>query len=285
MRMRDIVVVLDGSARSDAVLGAAIGIARRLDAHLTGLCPLEMLVPADLGLALVGYPAIVALPETASQLESRARERAEIIEAGFRERLRRDDIRGDWHLAVGDSERVVADMARATDLLVLGQHDPGEPTATVARRLVEDALMTTGRPLLLIPFAGRFDTVGSNVLLGWNGSREAARAAHDALLLIKPGAEMTVLSIVSPGRGATLEVPGAEIAEHLARHGLKVSVARTVAGDGVSDADLLLNYAADSGADLLVAGGYGHSRTRELALGGVTRALLARMTLPVLMSH
>lgn len=285
MRMRDLVVVLDGSARSDAVLGAAIGVARRLDAHLTGLCPLEMLVPADLGLALVGYPAIVALPETASRLESRARERAEIIEAGFRERLRRDDIRGDWHLAVGDSERVVADRARATDLLVLGQHDPADPNATVARRLVEDALMTTGRPLLLIPFAGRFDTIGSNVLLGWNGSREAARAAHDALLLIKPDAEMTVLSIVSPGRGTTFEVPGAEIAGHLARHGLKVSVARTVAGDGVSDADLLLNYAADSGADLLVTGGYGHSRTRELALGGVTRTLLARMTLPVLMSH
>jgi nucleotide-binding universal stress UspA family protein len=283
--LRDLLVVLDGSARSEIQLALSVGLARRHDAHLTGFCPLEFLLPADLGFALSAYPEMLALQEAASQLEVQVRAKAGSIEAAFREQLRRNDVKGDWQIAT-DSVEAIARRARVADLLVLGQVDPDHRLPPAARHLIEDALMNAGRPLLLVPYAGRFDTIGTNVLLGWNGTREAARAAHDALPLIAPSATVTVLTVEhATGAAKSEDVPGADMAEHLARHGLRVSAARTVADRSISDADALLGYASDSGADLLVVGGYGHSRMREMILGGATRELLQHMTLPVLMSH
>jgi nucleotide-binding universal stress UspA family protein len=122
-------------------------------------------------------------------------------------------------------------------------------------------------------------------LVGWNASREASRAVHDALPLLAK-AESTCVFLANPKRGLAAhgEEPGADIARHLARHGLKVEVAKTIADD-VADSALLLNHASDMGADLLVMGAYGHSRLREFILGGVTRSLLREMTVPVLLSH
>jgi nucleotide-binding universal stress UspA family protein len=189
-------------------------------------------------------------------------------------------------VATGVAVDDVARRARAADLLVLGQTDPDHPLPPMARHLVEDALMNSGRPLLIVPFAGRFETIGTNVVVGWNGTREAARAVHDGLLLIETTATVTVLTVERPRSEADFQqVPGADLAEHLARHGLKVSADRTVTDGSISYGDALLAYASDTGADLLISGGYGHSRARELILGGVSRELLDHMTLPVLMSH
>jgi nucleotide-binding universal stress UspA family protein len=286
MKLRDLLVVLHGSARSNAVLSLALGLARRHDAHLTGFCPLELLYPTNLGFALSGYPEAVALQEAANRFEAQAQGKAQTIEADFREQLRRENVRGDWQVATGVAVDDVARRARAADLLVLGQTDPDHPLPPMARHLVEDALMNSGRPLLIVPFAGRFETIGTNVVVGWNGTREAARAVHDGLLLIEPTATVTVLTVERPRSEADFQqVPGADLAEHLARHGLKVSADRTVTDGSISYGDALLAYASDTGADLLISGGYGHSRARELILGGVSRELLDHMTLPVLMSH
>jgi nucleotide-binding universal stress UspA family protein len=150
---------------------------------------------------------------------------------------------------------------------------------------LEAALIDSGRPVLAIPYAGNFESIGQRVLVGWNASREASRAVHDALPLLAK-AESTCVFLANPKRGLAAhgEEPGADIARHLARHGLKVEVAKTVADD-VADSALLLNHASDMGADLLVMGAYGHSRLREFILGGVTRSLLREMTVPVLLSH
>lgn len=286
MKLLDLLVVLDGSERSNVPLGLALGLARRHDAHLTGLCPLELLYPTNLALGLTGYPEALALQEAANRFEAQAQAKAQSIEAEFREQLRRNNVPGDWQVATGLAVDEVARRARTADLLVLGQTDPDHPLPPIARHLVEDALMNAGRPLLIVPFAGNFDTIGTNVLIGWNESREAARAAHDALLLIEPTATVTVLTVERARSSAdSPQAPGADMAEHLARHGLKVSAARTVTDRSISYADAILAYASDSGADLLVTGGYGHSRARELILGGVSRELLDHMTLPVLMSH
>lgn len=146
--------------------------------------------------------------------------------------------------------------------------------------------MTAGRPLLLIPYAGRFATVGANALVGWTPTRESARAVHDALPLLLPDAKVTVLSVeTAKSESQPGILPTANVADHLARHGLAVTAARTVTTSGLSPADALLDYASDISADLLVVGGYGHSRTREMIMGGVTRDLLQHMTVPVLMSH
>ncbi len=284
MALHDLVVLLDGSPRDEARLNVALGLARRDDAHVTGLCPQELLLPSDMSFALGGYPDLWAIPEFAQQIETEARAKAGIIEAGFRDRLRREGVRGDWVFDTGPLIPAVVHRVQAADLLVIGQNDPENPPSVVARALIEDVLMVAGRPLLLIPYAGTFETVGKNVLVGWTRTRESARAVHDALPLFAPAARVTVLTVEARAQD-TRVLPTADIAEHLARHGLTVAAARTVVSDGLAAADALLDYACDVGADMLVVGGYGHSRTREMILGGVTRDLLRFMTLPVLMSH
>jgi nucleotide-binding universal stress UspA family protein len=286
MALRDLVVLLDGSSRDEIKMAVAVELARRNDAHLTGLCPLELLLPADMSFALGGYPELWALPDFAKQLDSQARAKAALIETGFRELLRREGINGDWVLEPGFLIPSVTRRAHATDLIVIGQADPENPLPGSARTLIEDTLMTAGRPLLLIPYAGRFDKIGTNALVGWTPTRESARAVHDALPILSPGAKVLVLTVEAPRAGEDSQVlQTADIAEHLSRHKLDVSAARTVVTDGLSPADALLDYASDMGADLLVVGGYGHSRTREMIMGGVTRDLLRHMTVPVLMSH
>lgn len=284
MGLRDLVVLLDGSARDGAKLGVAVELARRHDAHLTGLCPLELLVPPDVSFALGGYPDLWAMPEFARQIESQAKAKAAMIEGEFRELLRREAITGDWLFETGALIPAVVQRVQATDLVVIGQLDPENPLPEVGRSLVGDVLMSAGRPLLIIPYAGMFQSVGANTLIGWTPTRESARAVHDALTLLAASSKVTVLT-VETSRPDFKVVPAAEIAEHLARHGLNVSAARTVVTDGLSPADALLDYASDIQADLLVVGGYGHSRTREMIMGGVTRDLLQHMTVPVLMSH
>jgi nucleotide-binding universal stress UspA family protein len=286
MKLRDLVVLLDGTVRDEAKLAVAIGLARRHDAHLTGLCPLELLLPADMSFALGGYPDLWALPEFANKIEGESRTKAALIEGPFREMLRREGLKGDWLLETGPLIQAVTRRTRAADLVVVGQADPDHPLPPAARTLVEDILMTAGRPLLLVPYAGRFESVGTNALIGWTPTRESARAVHDALPLLTPSGKVTVVTVELPGSASdTRAVPAADIAEHLARHGLAVTAARTFVSDGLSAADVLLDYASDIDADLLVVGGYGHSRTREMIMGGVTRDLLQHMTLPVLMSH
>ncbi len=141
--------------------------------------------------------------------------------------------------------------------------------------------MNSCRPVIALPFAGEFKTLGRRVLVAWNGSREAARATHDALPFLTQADKVMVLSVNATGEE---HIPGADISTHLARHGVGVEIHNRVQGNiGVGDA--ILNAASDYGADLLVIGAYGHSRLRELVLGGVTRHLLRHMTVPVLMSH
>jgi nucleotide-binding universal stress UspA family protein len=137
--------------------------------------------------------------------------------------------------------------------------------------------------VLVVPRYGTFDTVGERVLVAWNGSREATRAVHDALPILKLATKVTVLSI-DPERDTGDRIPSADIALHLARHGVAAEGTSTVGLD-ISVGDLLLSRAADLGADLIVMGAYGHSRMRELVLGGATRHILQHMTVPVLMSH
>ena len=283
MRLRDLLLVLDGSARDAARLETALELARTVGAHLTGLCPLELLLPADLAFALGGYPEALALQSAVEQLQDQANARAATIEAEFRAGLARAGVNGDWRTAPGPVGPAIAAAARHADLTVIGQDDPDHRVPPAGRHMIEDVLLAAGRPLLLLPYAGRFPAIGRNVLVAWTPTREAARAVGDALGLIEPAAQVTVLTVARAGGGDA--VPGAEIAAHLARHGLAVTAARSVSDGQIHEADMLLSYAADLGADLLVMGGYGHSRVRELTLGGVTRSVLRHMTLPVLMSH
>jgi nucleotide-binding universal stress UspA family protein len=307
--LKDILVVLDANAQSGPRLALAISLAERFGAGLAGLCPHALLTAPEPEEAPRPYPspfglqgvADVATASTAPLVVagSRPNNRAELAERigeAFREALAEASLRGSFETEIGAPAAAVVRRARAADLVVLGQPDPDDPLASAARSMIEDTLLLGGRPVLVVPYAGQFPAVGNNVLIGWSETREAARAAHDALALLAPGAKMTLLSV---HRGALTppgtELPAAEAARHFARHGIEVKPAEAIAEGlsaptyvvrpDVTEADALLNYASDTGADLLVVGGYGHSRARELVLGGVTRSLLHTMTLPVLMSH
>src|SRR5690606_4452572 len=148
-----------------------------------------------------------------------------------------------------------------------------------------DFVMRCGRPVLLVPYAGRFEAVGRRVLVAWDAGREAARAVRDALPLLKRAEHVEVVSFNPDRPGARHgPIPGADLAAYLARHDVKVHVSQQH-GDDIEVGEQILSRAADLHSDLIVMGAYGHSRLRELALGGATRTLLASMTVPVLMSH
>ena len=295
--LRDIVVVLDDSPASAMRLDLAVALAQQHDAHLTGFSALDLLVPPR----TVTQPRVPPLLDTlsASQVlnwssvtvasypdgDGQAAEKAEGIEARFRDRLRSGALRGEWCMTDGNVSEAVVSRARHADLVILGQVDPDHPPPPQGRQLAEDVLMTSGSPILVVPYIGRFETCGTKVLIGWNNSREAARAVSDAMPMLAKASSITILEASPVARKqAANDVTCADVASHLAHHGINARSARTVL-NGIAASDILLSYAADLTADLLVVGGYGHSRLRELILGGVTRGLLQHMTLPVLMSH
>src|SRR5262249_32763384 len=139
----------------------------------------------------------------------------------------------------------------------------------------------SGRPVLVVPYIQKGPLKLDRVLVAWDGSRNAARAIADAMPLL---AKAKTVEVVIVGKGKSDEIPGADIAQHLARHDLKVELKRIVSPE--SDiASTLLSHIADTAADFIVMGGYGHSRLREFIYGGVTRSILSSMTVPALMSH
>ena len=284
MSFKDILVHVDSSPRCAERVMVAANLARQFDAHLTGLYVVD-LPPPDV---FYGFPSAFMDVQRAEDVIERMRatriEEAGAAEAGFRAALAGAGVNGEWRLIEGPVAEVVSLHTRYADLIVVGQTDPSENSGRAADVSVK-TLMTSGRPLLVVPFAGSFGTLGQNVLVGWNASGEAARAINDALPILQAAKKVTVLAI-NPRRGigGDGDVPAADIALHLARHGVKAEAAHTIATD-ISEGDALISYLSDIGADMLVCGMYGHSPLREMAFGGVTRSLLGEMTVPVFMAH
>lgn len=285
MAIRDILVHLDASARSDVRLAVATDLAQRHGAHLTALFVIDQLSAAFFYGDIGGFVDAQLVEEMMDRIRERAMVDARRVEQGFRERLRRDGIEGEWRLVEGIAAETVALHARYADLAVLGQHDPDDTALPGAAEVIASTLLSGGRPVLVVPYTGPIATLGQTVLVAWKSNRESARALNDALPLLRQAQSVTVLAVnPEDGIGGDGDVPAADIALHLARHGIKATAAHTVAAE-ISVGDALLNHADEMGADLIVAGGYGHARLREFAFGGVTRTLLTTMTVPVFLSH
>lgn len=277
MSLKDVLVHVGSDPACPARLDVAARLAVWHDAHLTGLH--VMAAPP-----IPGYIE-VELPRAVHELQARRlREEAERARQAFEAAARAVGApRIEWRAVEGDILATTRLHARHADLAVVGQGvDVDDPTGAL-RVLPEELALSTGRPVLVVPRYGSFPAVGDHVLVGWNASREAARAVNDALPLLRRAQRVTVLT-VDPGDEPERRIPGADIALHLARHGVNAVVAQTRGAD-ISVGDVLLSYAADVGADLIVCGAYGHSRLREMVLGGATRHLLQHMTVPVLMAH
>jgi nucleotide-binding universal stress UspA family protein len=174
-----------------------------------------------------------------------------------------------------------ARIARCFDLVIVGQADPDKITADNV--IVEAALLGSGRPIIIVPYIQKYGLKLDHVAICWDGSRAAARATADAMPFLVRAKNVEIVIVVNEP-GERDEIHGTDISEHLARHAVATKINHIVAGD-LDVATSILSHLADSSADIVVMGGYGHSRLREFMLGGVTRSILKSMTVPVLMSH
>jgi nucleotide-binding universal stress UspA family protein len=282
MALKDILVHIDADAGSGA--GArrqafAISMAAAHDAHLTGLVfALEPTIP----------PMIMGeVPGSLLDAQrERAIEAAQAASTAFSEAANLAGINSDVRVvncteaAAGPT---LAVHGRTTDLILVGQPEP-EDTFAIREILVEAALFESGRAVLVVPYIGPGEAKFDNVLIAWDGRRQASRAANEAMPLLTKAKNVSVVIVGNDAPSAHGGEPGADLALHLARHGLKVDVKR-IGAAGIDIGNALLSHAADSEADLLVMGGYGHSRLREFVFGGTTHSILSSMTIPVLMAH
>ncbi|HUJ98694.1 MAG TPA: universal stress protein [Stellaceae bacterium] len=283
MALKDILLHVDEAGGHEARIALAVELARTNSAHLTGLFAIEPI--SFSALAAPGGPDFAAAEAFQELQRQHGAVRAglgERLGAAFGDAARRAGITSEWRVVEEDAASAMALHARYADLAVVGQSDPENPPA--GEGVAEAVLLGSGRPVLAVPFIGAA-AIGKRALIAWNGSREAARAVNDALPLLVGAEQVTVLAI-NPARGIAGEgnLPAADMALHLARHGIKAEASYTHSED-VGVGDVILSRAADLGADLIVMGGYGHSRAREFVLGGATRTLLHHMTVPVLLSH
>lgn len=280
--IRDLFVYLQGAAADAAALDAAVALAGAHDAHVAALAVVLHPVPVA---SEWGLPAAAI---TAADLEA-ARERAQASLDLARQALERAGVAHELRLVdapLAWPEEIAALHARHADLALYGGRDPAAPAPRYEAGF-DALLMHGGRPVLLLPPAPARAAVAPvrKAVLAWQPRREATRALHDALPLLAPGAHVEVLVVdAEPALLGHGDSPGADVAAHLARHGLDVRVVRR-SRHGRGSGQALLDHAAEVGAQLLVMGGFSHSRWRQQVFGGATRTVLAQATLPVLFSH
>jgi nucleotide-binding universal stress UspA family protein len=267
LTIKDMALLLEPGL--EAAAGYALSVARFWNAHLTAL-GVAVEPTAAIGVPEASTALILSLLDKArddarNMLEKvgvQARELGVAIETGLLE------------TTLGEADETIARVLRGFDLTVIGQPDPdGLGRAT---RIIETALFRSGRPMLIVPYIQREPLRLDNVLVAWDGGAQAARALGDAMPFLARTKDVEVVTVGDDERAAP------DAVRHLARHDIPAK------GRVLPDGDVaaaLLSYAADAEADLLVMGGYGHSRFREVVLGGATRGILESMTLPVLMSH
>jgi nucleotide-binding universal stress UspA family protein len=284
MGFKDVVLALDTAAPARARIELAAALAQRCDAHLVGLHTALAAGSARSHGYFEVFDRSILEPlyrEFGERMQAEADQTRQLFEAI----AGRMGVSAEWRLGLGYPSQTAALHGRYADLIVLGQLDPDDLQAPLSRPRPEEVALAAGRPVLVVPYAGSWDMVGRRVLAAWDASREATRAINDALPLLQAAEAVTVLAVdPASGPAGHGEMPGADIALHLARHRVKAKIESAVSA-GVAIGDVLLSRAADLGADLLVMGAYGHSRMRELMLGGATRTVIESMTLPVLMSH
>jgi nucleotide-binding universal stress UspA family protein len=275
--VKDIVVNLTGGAPQEFAADYAISLAKLFDAHIAGIGFIyEPVIP---GSVLGGIPTdlIEAQREENTKAAKAATNRFEAAagEARLSAEVRILDA------SVAGAADLFGRIARRFDLAVVGQARPKEGASE--ELLIEGALFESGRPVVVVPYVQTQAVTLERVLVCWDGSRPATRAIADALPFLRRAKAIDIVA-VSGERGKGSELVGTNMARHLARHGLTVTLKRVSSGD-VDVPSAIRAQVAETGADFMVMGGYGHSRLREFILGGVTRTILTSSTIPVLMSH
>ncbi len=273
MTITDLLVYVDNSETRANTIIAAQKLAEQFDAHITGLYVVPpVYIPVYSG-AAVPTIALAEMEERATEMATTAKENFEKLTSAWNSKV-------SWISVEGEISSVIKEHAQNHDLVVVGQLDPDGEDYT-NKGVIEHVILESGRPVLIIPQSGSRDDIGKRILVAWNGKREAVRAVHDALPFLEQADSVDIVSVNAP---MDEDIPCADIAQHLARHGVRIETEKA----HVHKHDVgihLLSLATTYGADMMVMGAYGHSRVREIVLGGATRHILRTMTVPVLMSH
>lgn len=275
MAIKDILALLDSDP--DVAGPYASSLASMFQAHLTAVS------------LVLDPPPSMAIPDASVDLLApfleKARAAAHERLEDFAARSRRLGITTEFDVIetpAGTTDLTIGPLARYFDLTIVRQPDPD--TRDEREGMIEGALFGSGRPVLVVPYIQTPPLRLENVLIAWDGSATAARAVGDAMPLLVRANQIALVTAADGGEaGDETEMSARRMIRHLARHETVTKFHKlSKAGDVAST---LLSYAFDSGADLIVMGGYGHSRFREVILGGATRGILKSMTVPVLMSH
>jgi len=281
MSYRTLLVLLDHTPACTTRSRCAMQLAKDLGCHLVGLAPTDLV---DLPAA---PRAAASLNEYAARVWDALREQAERAADTFREACHSAGV-GSFEAIIDEavkSESLVR-HARVSDLTVLTQADPDDPNHALVKDMVESVILYSARPTLVLPCVGRIDSIGSRVLVAWNDSREAARAVSDALPLLQRASQVEVVAWLEgnsrrddPARRSQLDA----LQRWLMWHGIAAKV--RIDTPDVAIGEAMRSHAAESNADLIVMGAYGHARWAERVLGGATRDVLDAAMVPVLMSH
>lgn len=277
---KTILVSLNELSRLPQLLAVATAAARSFGAHISGL----YVVPAVQLYPSMGFEAV---PQVFDGNQIYFKDNQEEVRAAFEDTMKKEGLKFDLHVVQGATSSIadeVVAQGRSADLIIVSSTSPDETTG-VESDFVEQTVMAAGRPVLVLPFKGDTKLNLNDVVLGWNGERESARAAFDALPFLKAAKKVRIIR-TDPQKDPTLKgaVAGADLAETLARHGVKAeATSLATANDDAGHA--LLRCADDNGCDLIVMGAYGHSRLREYIFGGATQYVLDHLNRPVLMSH
>ncbi len=274
--LKNILLHLDLSKQCPLRVQTAIGLAKKHNAHLTALYVVTH--PEIPPFVQAGISAEIIEAQISSAIEN-----GQSILDNFEKSASAEEIEFETRLVEGAMVDTLIDQGRYFDLLVVGQYDPEDDSLFAIDDMPDRLIMSAGRPVLVVPYAGKFPVIGNKVIVAWDASRQATRAVNDSMAVLEEARQVDVLS-VNPADNGLGDAPGADICLHLARHGINATSQHITTTD-INAADMLLSRAADSGADLVVMGAYGHARWREIALGGFTRHMLAHMTVPVLMSN
>jgi nucleotide-binding universal stress UspA family protein len=281
MTYRSLLVVLDQGPTCVARTDVALRLAATLDAHVVGLAPTGIV---DLPMWPEADPAV---GEFATRAASRLQAQAEQAAERFRERCGSAGTKSfEAVVDAADAVPSVIGHGHCSDLVILTQARPDTPGHAATRELVEQVVLQSARPTLLLPYTGALETLGRRPLVAWDDSREAARALWDALPLLRLAEQVEVVSWKESSAidDARLTARLEALNRWLLWHGVASRMHTEVSVD-IGIAEAMLSRAADLSADLIVMGAYGHARWTERMLGGATRGLLEAMTVPVLMSH
>ena len=275
--IKDVLVNLTVGAARDVTAEYAISVASAFQAQLCAIrFVYEGFVP---GSVFDSIPAeLMDTPRTENG------QAAQAAASSFEEAARRAGLSAEArlvHSSLGAAAGTFAGLARSFDISIVAQAEPDKGGAR--DQIIEAALFESGRPVLVVPYIQREGIKLDHVMVCWDGGCNAARAIADAMPFLARANAVEVVMVVGEA-GKRGEIPAADMAHHLARHGLNVELKRIVTGD-LDATNRILSHAADAKGDFIVMGGYGHSRWRELVLGGATRGILKSMTVPTLMSH